>query len=204
MKMGMKEALIFWQNTIRKAVGLPAKFPVKIVRDERAKRYPLLEIKKDGDVGYDIPAVERVVVPAANEKNIRLYREFMERSKELERMGDLVGAEEAHQQALHCLPRAVIPTGIRIEMPNNLWASLEARSSSSQRMLITPDAIIDSGYRGELFGVVFNLGYEDYVIEPGDRVIQIIFHEKTLVRFKEVQRLSPSQRGETGFGSTGR
>ena len=88
-------------------------------------------------------------------------------------------------------------------MPNSIWCTLCARSSTSNRLLITPDAIIDAGYRGELFAVVFNLGYRDLHVKAGERLVQVIFHERTLANMIEVDKVGTSQRGESGFGSTG-
>ena len=113
-------------------------------------------------------------------------------------------ADRYHKEAMDCLPRAMIPTGIKLEMPDNIWCTVEARSSAGGRYLITPDSIIDSGYRGEFFAVVFNIGYEPQTINVGDRVCQLVFHEKTLIKPIEVDELSKSERGETGFGSSGK
>ena len=113
-------------------------------------------------------------------------------------------ADRYYKEAMDCLPRAMIPTGIKLEMPDNIWCTVEARSSAGGRYLITPDSIIDSGYRGEFFAVVFNIGYEPQTINVGDRICQLVFHEKTLIKPIEVDELSKSERGETGFGSSGK
>lgn len=178
-----------WINFVRVAVGLEKKFPVKVLRDEKAKQYPLIGIKKDGDVGYDLPATEQVLIPAPTNDQRRAYLSFIG-----------MGEEE---KALQCLPKAIVPTGIRLEMSNSIWCSIEARSSASSKMLITPDSIIDSGYRGELFAVVYNFGFMEHVVMPGDRVVQAIFHERIVADITEVDELADSERGTTGFGSTG-
>ena len=200
-----------WKNFFRQAVGKPKHFPVKVRRNELAKKYPLMGISKNGDVGFDLHSTEEVVVPAMTpeirDRYLELVGEKRRRQATAERLG-LEGAAEAfeaeyEEKLLELLPRAVVPTGIFLEMGECVWCSIEARSSSSQKLLITPDAIIDSGYRGELFGVVFNLGYEEYVVQPGERVVQVIFHEKALADIKEVNKLADSERGTTGFGSSG-
>ena len=203
--MDFKMAMINWKNVMRMAVGLPKQYPVKIVRTEEAKRYPLIGIKKQGDVGYDLPSVENVVIPAATPEQIRLYENTMEWIDAVSNGGAVSHSsiEEQRERALSFLPKAMIPTGIKIEMPNNVWCSIEARSSASSKVLITPDAIIDSGYRGELFAVVYNFGYEDYRVKPGDRIAQIIFHERVVAKMIETDKLGKSERGSTGFGSTG-
>lgn len=177
------------KNAARLLMGKSKKFDVKIERNEKAKQYPLMTVKKDGDVGFDLISTEDVIIPAITEDKRKAFIAHM-----------AAGDKEA---AYQLLPRGVIPTGIKIEMSNDIWCSIEARSSSSAVGLITPDSIIDSGYRGELFSVVFNLGYTDYMVKAGDRISQIIFHERIVVDFNEVDKVGESARGESGFGSTG-
>ena len=102
--------------------------------------------------------------------------------------------------------RGIIPTGIHLELPVGWWASIEARSSTSKYMLICPKGVIDEGYRGELFAVLINVGREPVTINDGDRFVQLIPHKRmsyeTIVM--EVDELTPSERGDSGFGSTGR
>ena len=144
---------------------------LKIKRTEEAKRFPLLAIKKAGDVGLDLPAC----LPD----------------------GSLVIEPQS---------RGVIPTGIFLEIPDGYWASIEARSSTSKSMLICPKGVIDEGYRGELFAVLLNVGDKPVTINDGDRYVQLIMHERVIKDFivEEVDELTPSERGDSGFGSTGR
>lgn len=102
--------------------------------------------------------------------------------------------------------RGVIPTGIYLEIPEGHWASIEARSSTSKSMLICPKGVIDEGYRGELFAVLLNVGDHPVTINDGDRYVQLILHERVVKDFdiEEVDELTPSERGASGFGSTGR
>lgn len=101
--------------------------------------------------------------------------------------------------------RRLVPTGVRIELPDGYWASIEARSSTSKKSLIVPKGVIDEGYRGELFAQIINVGKEPVQINHGDRLIQLIMHERVIKDFDiiEVDELSESERGETGFGSSG-
>lgn len=210
----MKEKAYFnvaktnWINFLRQMVGLPKTFPVKIERTEGAKRYPLIQVKKEGDVGYDLPCIEDIVVKAPTAEQRAMYDYYMEKAEILR--NTVIKTEDQMKQiteyeelAMKCLPRTVIPTGIKLEMPNSIWCTLCARSSTSNRLLITPDAIIDAGYRGELFAVVFNLGYRDLHVKAGERLVQVIFHERILATMIEVDKVGTSQRGESGFGSTG-
>lgn len=203
MKANLVVAKNNWRNFFRGMIGLPKSYEVKIVRNKKAKQYPMLQIKKAGDVGYDLPCTEDIIVPASSPKQIAEYERYMKMSDKALARGEQEKGEEYQRRALEHLSRTVVPTGVKLEMPNNMWCTLEARSSTSKRMLITPDSIIDAGYRGELFGVVFNLGHTDLHVKAGDRLVQVIFHETVLANFKEVEKLSESERGESGFGSTG-
>lgn len=101
--------------------------------------------------------------------------------------------------------RHLVPTDIRIEIPYTHWASIEARSSTSKKSLIVPKGVIDPGYRGELFAQIINVGNNPVTINHGDRLIQLILHERHIKEFEiiEVDELSESERGESGFGSSG-
>ena len=214
--MSLKSMKYNWQNFFRQMVGLPKMYPVKVVRDEKAKQFPLIQIKKAGDVGYDVYATEAVTIPAPTPNQFSKYTRLMtmhdrclktaKNNKYDEKAFQMYmeKADRYHKEAMDCLPRAMIPTGIKLEMPDNIWCTVEARSSAGGRYLITPDSIIDSGYRGEFFAVVFNIGYEPQTINVGDRICQLVFHEKTLIKPIEVDELSKSERGETGFGSSGK
>ena len=214
--MSLKSMKYNWQNFFRQMVGLPKMYPVKVVRDKKAKQFPLIQIKKAGDVGYDVYATESVTIPAPTPNQFSKYTRLMtmhdrclktaKNNKYDEKAFQMYmeKADRYHKEAMDCLPRAMIPTGIKLEMPDNIWCTVEARSSAGGRYLITPDSIIDSGYRGEFFAVVFNIGYEPQTINVGDRVCQLVFHEKTLIKPIEVDELSKSERGETGFGSSGK
>lgn len=218
--MSIQAARMNWKNFFNLMVGRPKIYDVKIERDEEAKKYPLISIKKDGDVGYDLPSTRDMIIKAPNADQITSYKNYMYIIKDFEK--SIINEELKpdpdynkieyykkqieynYNRAIQLLPRTVIPTGIRIEMPDNVWCTICARSSSSAKMLITPDSIIDSGYRGEIFAVVFNIGYTDVVINAGDRVCQLIFHERVIVNLKEVDKVGNSERGVNGFGSTGR
>lgn len=97
---------------------------------------------------------------------------------------------------------ATIPTGIFIELPDGYWAQIKPRSSSTKRRLLA-DGTIDTGYRGELFATVVNSSHEPQTFEHGDRIVQCIIHHAVYANIKEVDELSASERGESGFGSTG-
>jgi dUTP pyrophosphatase len=173
--------------------------PVKVKRDEKAKIYDLIKIKKDGDVGYDLPCTEDMIIMPGE--------------------------------------RRTVSTGISLEIPEHLWATIEGRSSASRwednelRAMINRYSLweklklrlrkfandesnmpkfhvvtgtIDTGYRGELKAVMINLGEVPIRIIAGERYAQVIFHFRCVPPIEEVDELSKSERGDTGFGSSGK
>lgn len=194
--MNLQTALINWKNFFRGVVGLEKQYPIKVVRNDKAKQFEMIEVSKKGDVGYNLTSIEEVTIPAMTSNTRTKYNALMQQHFE-------TGDESIREQAEALAPRAMIPTGVKIQMPSNLWCSIEARSSSSKKLLITPDAIIDSGYTGEMFVVVFNLGFTPHKVNVGDQLVQLIFHERISAQFTEVDKLGNTERGESGFGSTG-
>jgi dUTP pyrophosphatase len=99
-----------------------------------------------------------------------------------------------------------IPCDVSVELPANTWAMITGRSSTLRsRGLLVHTAVIDQGYRGELFAGVWNLGREPNKVERGERIAQLIplpLSARSLA-VVEVAELGPSDRGETGFGSSG-
>lgn len=111
------------------------------------------------------------------------------------------------QLTLAPMERASINTGFKMEIPKGCVGIIYERSSLSfKNGIITYGNVIDSGYRGEIHVGVMNLGKEPYTFEPGHKVAQMIIHGYEEVKFKEVSEgdLSSSERGERGFGSTGK
>ena len=102
--------------------------------------------------------------------------------------------------------RALIPTGFSIEIPEGYEAQIRARSGLAVRNGIgMPNGIgtIDSDYRGEIKVALINFGEEDFIINDGDRIAQMIVTSFEKVEWEDVNELSESERGEGGFGHTG-
>ena len=112
------------------------------------------------------------------------------------------------EQPVKILPweREIIPCGISISMPRGLEAQIRPRSGLAFKhgitILNTPGTI-DSDYRGEIKIVLINLSKKEFLIQPKDRIAQMIFSEVIQVTFKEVEDLDSTNRGIDGFGSTG-
>ncbi len=99
-----------------------------------------------------------------------------------------------------------VATGIRIEMPQDLEAQIRPRSGLAAKYGVTvlnSPGTIDSDYRGEICVILINHGQQDFEIEPGMRIAQMVFAKVTHVDFAETGDLDSSARGEGGFGSTG-
>lgn len=100
-----------------------------------------------------------------------------------------------------------VHTDIKIDMPPFLYARITGRSSSLRKHnLLVNEGIIDNGYTGELFVCVRNMGNKPFIVEPGMRLAQVLFHTIEDVRWSEVDEIKPTpgKRGNAGFGSTGR
>lgn len=103
------------------------------------------------------------------------------------------------------IPLAV-PTGLTIELPPGYEAQVRPRSGLALKHAITvanTPATIDPGYRGEIKVILLNLGREDYEINPGDRIAQMVIARYEAVEWQE-EALGQSTRGTDGFGSSGR
>lgn len=122
------------------------------------------------------------------------------------------GPDEDAGMDLRAVERAVltpgnahaVPTGIAIELPPGAEAQVRPRSGMALKHSITVNfGTIDPGYRGEIRVIMFNLGREDYTVEKGDRIAQLIVSTYQAVDWEEAE-LGNSARGAGGFGSSGR
>ena len=103
--------------------------------------------------------------------------------------------------------RGCVGTGLYLEMPVGCEAQVRPRSGLALKhgvtVLNTPGTI-DSDYRGEIRVILVNLGKEDFVIEPGDRIAQMVFASVTRVELESAAELGGTERAAGGFGSTGK
>ena len=108
------------------------------------------------------------------------------------------------------LDRKLIPTGLKFELSTNTELQVRPRSGMSLKygisVLNTPGTV-DEGYRGEVGVIVVNLSNEDYTIQPGERIAQGVIMNvvgQSISKLVRVNNLSETERGEGGFGSTGK
>lgn len=105
------------------------------------------------------------------------------------------------------LERRVVPTGLRVAVPDGWEIQVRPRSGLALRHGITlpnTPGTIDADYRGPLGVLLVNLGTEPYTISHGERIAQLIVAPVTSARFEMVETLTETARGTGGFGSTGR
>ena len=104
------------------------------------------------------------------------------------------------------MERKLIPTGLYIELPPGFEAQVRPRSGMAIRhgitVLNTPGTI-DADYRGEIGVILVNLSNEDFVVEDGERIAQLVVAKCEQADFVETEELSETERGAGGFGSTG-
>lgn len=104
------------------------------------------------------------------------------------------------------LQRALIPTGIFIELPEGFEAQIRPRSGLAAKKGITvlnSPGTIDSDYRGEIKVILINLSNESIIINTAERIAQMVISKYEKARFEEVDELSSTNRGAGGFGHTG-
>lgn len=105
------------------------------------------------------------------------------------------------------LERALIPTGLYIELPVGHEAQIRPRSGLAAKYGITivnAPGTIDADYRGEIKIILANMSNEDFEVIDGERVAQMVIAKHEHIEWVEVQELNESERGEGGFGHSGR
>ncbi len=105
------------------------------------------------------------------------------------------------------LERVLIPTGLYIQLPLDHEAQIRPRSGLAIKHgigLLNSPGTIDADYRGEIKIIIVNLSNESYTLNPGERIAQMVIGQYKKITFKEVEILEESERGDGGFGSTGK
>ena len=105
------------------------------------------------------------------------------------------------------LERAMIPTGLHIELPAGYEAQVRPRSGLAAKhgiSIVNAPGTIDADYRGEIKVILVNLSNDPFTIEAGERIAQMVVARHETVEWEPVEELAESQRGSGGFGSTGK
>ena len=117
-----------------------------------------------------------------------------------------VRADIAEPIELKPLGRAIVPTGLYLEIPAGYEVQVRPRSGLAAKKGITvlnAPGTIDADYRGEVCVILVNLGTEPFVIERGERIAQLVLARHEVIEWEESEELAASERGAGGFGSTG-
>ena len=117
-----------------------------------------------------------------------------------------VRADNAEPIVLKPLGRAMVPTGLYLEIPAGYEVQVRPRSGLAAKRGVTvlnSPGTIDADYRGEVRVILVNLGAEDFIIERGERIAQLILARHEVIEWEEAAELAESERGAGGFGSTG-
>lgn len=118
-----------------------------------------------------------------------------------------VRADLEQSVTLAPLGRAMIPTGLYVELPVGYEMQVRPRSGLAAKHGITvlnSPGTIDADYRGEIRIILVNLSSEAFTIEPGERIAQLVVARHEQVEWEPVEELGTTERGAGGFGSTGR
>ena len=108
---------------------------------------------------------------------------------------------------LRPLERCLIPTGIKIELPIGYEAQIRSRSGLAFKngvSVLNSPGTIDSDYRGDVGVILVNLSNENFIVNNGDRIAQMVIAKHEFPLFNNSEELGNSERGEGGFGSTGK
>ncbi len=108
---------------------------------------------------------------------------------------------------LGSLERRLIPTGLRVQLPVGYEMQIRPRSGLALRhgiSLVNTPGTIDADYRGEIGVILINLSNEPFTINPGDRIAQMVVAAHATVEWSAVEELDATERGEGGFGHTGK
>ena len=115
-------------------------------------------------------------------------------------------ANITESKTIDTLERCLIPTGLKIGLPEGFEAQIRPRSGLALKHGITvlnSPGTIDADYRGEIGVILVNLSDKPFIINPGERIAQMVIARHEQAQFIEVDSLSESERGEGGFGHTG-
>ena len=105
------------------------------------------------------------------------------------------------------LERQIVPTGLFIALPDGYSADVQPRSGLAAKhgvSVANSPGLCDPDYRGEIKVILINLSNENFVVNPGERIAQLVIRRFERIEWDEVVSLDETERGEGGFGSTGR
>lgn len=144
---------------------------------------------------------EKINIKVINNSDYELPKYATELSAGVDLRANITESKE-----IGTLERCLIPTGLKIALPEGYEAQIRPRSGLALKHGITvlnAPGTIDADYRGEIGVVLINLSDTPFTINPGERIAQMVIARHEQVQFTEVDFLEESERGEGGFGHTG-
>lgn len=105
------------------------------------------------------------------------------------------------------MERKLIPTGLSMELPAGYEAQIRPRSGLALKngiTLLNAPGTIDADYRGDIGIILVNLSTDNFIVQPGDRIAQMVIAKYEQIQWEQVEDLSETERGAGGFGSTGK
>jgi dUTP pyrophosphatase len=146
--------------------------------------------------------MEKIKVGITTENNVEVPKYMTEGAAGID-----VSANIKEEIELGSLERYLVPTGIKLEIPEGFEIQVRPRSGLAFKHGITvlnAPGTIDSDYRGEVKVLLINLSSESYKIQPNERIGQLVLSKVYKLDFEEKSGLSETKRGEGGFGHTGK
>lgn len=98
-----------------------------------------------------------------------------------------------------------IDTGVHIAIPEGFFGKLESKSGLNvKHNIVSLGGVIDAGYTGSIVVKLYNLGKQDYIFQTGEKIVQMIIQPYANFKLEQVKTLEDTERGDKGFGSSGR
>lgn len=117
-----------------------------------------------------------------------------------------IRANITESMTLRPLERVMVPTGLYVEIPEGYEMQIRPRSGMAAKFGLTvlnSPGTIDPDYRGEIRVILANVSPEEYVLQPGERIAQMVVARFERIEWEQTDELTPSERGDGGFGHTG-
>ncbi|MGL4642390.1 MAG: dUTP diphosphatase [Cetobacterium sp.] len=146
--------------------------------------------------------MEKVIVKLVLENGVEAPKYMTEGAAGMD-----VKANITEPVTLKTLERKLIPTGIKMEIPFGYEVQVRPRSGLALKhgiTLVNTPGTIDSDYRGEVGVILINLSNDEFIVNPGERIGQLVLQKVYKMEFEEVEELSTTVRAEGGFGHTGK
>ncbi|MGL5716387.1 MAG: dUTP diphosphatase [Cetobacterium sp.] len=149
--------------------------------------------------------MEKVIVKLVLENGVEMPKYMTEGAAGMD-----VKANISEPVTLKTLERKLIPTGIKMEIPYGYEVQVRPRSGLALKhgiTLVNAPGTVDADYRGDVGVILINLSNEEFVVNPGERIGQLVLQKVYKAEFEEVEtaeELSTTGRSENGFGHTGR